>query len=193
MTESLVSPWQTLIETYSAPAPQSAPRSGGSSHSGGPVTPEWMVQGLVDRGIPQHIAEGFVPNADDESNFDPSINEIEPLVPGSRGGFGLFQWTGPRRKQLERFAETRGSSVGDADTQLDFLVWELNNTEKSAYNSMLKTGSSGEAASVIVNKFLRPAAKHRQRRSARYLKGVEVPAATPAADYSRLWLGLGDS
>ncbi len=47
----------------------------------------------------------FVMNFKDESGLDPGINEANPIVPGSRGGYGLYQLTGPRRKAYEAFAQ----------------------------------------------------------------------------------------
>ena len=126
---------------------------------------------LMQRGLPKHVADGFVMNFVDESNLNPGINEANPIVPGSRGGFGLSQWTGPRRKQLEAFAASRGVPVSDEDMQLDFLMQELGSTEVNAAKAIFGTDSSGEAAAAIVNKFLRPAEEHRARREARYLGG----------------------
>jgi hypothetical protein len=63
-----------------------------------------LIQGLMARGFPRHIAVGMVANMRAESGLNPGINEIAPLVPGSRGGFGLYQVTGPRRRQYEAFA-----------------------------------------------------------------------------------------
>ena len=37
----------------------------------------------------EHVADGFVMNFKDESGLNPGINEQNPIVPGSRGGFGL--------------------------------------------------------------------------------------------------------
>jgi len=67
-----------------------------------------------------------------ESRLDPGINEINPLVKGSRGGYGLLQWTGPRRRQFEAFAQQRGVNPSDWNTQLDFLSYELGTTESRA-------------------------------------------------------------
>jgi len=128
-----------------------------------------IYQGLVDRGLPEHVARGFVMNMRDESGLDSNINERDPLVEGSRGGFGLYQVTGPRRVAFEAFAESRGKGYGDKDTQLDFLMHEMATTEKHNAADIMRTSTAGEAASVIVNKFLRPSEEHRARRSARYL------------------------
>lgn len=147
--------------------------------------------GLVQRGLPPHVADAFVMNFQDESGLNPGINEIEPLVPGSRGGFGLAQWTGPRRRQLEAFAQQTGRPVSDVDTQLDFLMTELQGSEAGAARSILSAPDAGSAAAAIVNNFLRPAEEHRARRVAEYTGGgggvstnaagmIQAPAQAPS-------------
>ena len=140
--------------------------------------PASIKAGLVARGMPEHIADGFIMNFDDESNFDPGINEIAPLVPGSRGGFGLSQWTGPRRRALEAFAAERGVPVDDVDLQLDFLMSELQGPEKAAWEKISGAQNAGEAGAAIVNHFLRPAEEHRASREAEYL-GMGGAPVTP--------------
>lgn len=142
---------------------------------------DWFVDGLVARGMPQHVAEAFAWNARDESRMDPGINEIAPLVPGSRGGFGLMQWTGPRRRALEAFAAERGVDVADPDMQLDFLMTELQGPEAAAARAIFAAPDAQTAAAAIVNKFLRPAEEHRARREAAYLGGKVnySPSAAP--------------
>lgn len=132
---------------------------------------DWFIEGLVARGMPQHVAEAFAWNARDESRMDPGINEIAPLVPGSRGGFGLMQWTGPRRKALEAFAEERGVDVADPDLQLDFLMTELQGPEAGAAKAIYAAPDTKTAAVAIVNKFLRPAESNRVKRERDYLGG----------------------
>lgn len=135
----------------------------------------YFLNGLVKRGLPEHIAAGFVENFQDESGLNPAINEIAPLVPGSRGGFGLSQWTGPRRRALEAFAAQQGRSVSDPDLQMDFLVYELQGAEGAAWDKISATKTPGEAAAAVVNYYLRPAEEHRKRREAKYLGGVDMP------------------
>tara|TARA_R110001632_G_C11053261_1_gene384894 strand:- start:65 stop:436 length:372 start_codon:yes stop_codon:yes gene_type:complete len=119
--------------------------------------------------MPEHIAEGFVMNFRDESGFDSGINEENPLVEGSRGGFGLYQLTGPRRVEYESYAKERGVAADDMDAQLDFLMLELKGAEKSAAKKIYSTGTSGEAGAAVVNYFLRPAKKYRASRANKYL------------------------
>lgn len=130
--------------------------------------------GLIERGMPEHVADGFIMNFRDESGLNPSINEAKPLVPGSRGGFGLAQWTGPRRVALEQFAQQTGRDVGDPNVQMDFLMQELQGPEANAAKSIMSAQSSGDAAAAIAQNFLRPAQQHLDRRVARY----RSPAAT---------------
>lgn len=139
--------------------------------SGKPYNPKFsspeaastVYKGLVERGLPDHVAKAFVLNFQDESGLRSDIVESVPNVHGTRGK-GLYQLTGSRRDQFE---ELYGNDYS-VDNQLDFLVWELNNSEKSAGKAILNTDNVGDAAVAIVNKFLRPAAKHAKSRSNKY-------------------------
>lgn len=148
------------------------------------LAPDYVLNGLIQRGIPAHIAEGFVMNALDESGLNPGINEAAPIVPGSRGGYGLMQWTGPRRRELEAFAAQAGVPVHDADMQMDFLLRELHGSERSAWDAIQRAQTSGEAGAAIVNRFLRPAEAHRARREASYLGGASIPRSEAEQPYS---------
>lgn len=144
-------------------------------------------QGLIDRGLQPHIADAFILNFQDESGLNPGINEKNPIVPGSRGGFGLYQLTGPRRREYEAFASARGVNPADINTQLDFLAGELGlpvqgvenlpffGSEGKAARSILSAPDTATAAQAIVNNFLRPAPEHRQSRSAKYGRVATTP------------------
>ena len=147
-----------------------------------PLSVEGRIrEGLKARGMPEHVANGFIANFKDESNLNPGINEAAPTVPGSRGGFGLAQWTGPRRKALEAFAASTGRPVGDMNVQLDFLMQELSGSEAGAADAIMSTKDAPEAAAAIVNSFLRPAEENRSRREAAYL-GMDGGGAPSVAD-----------
>jgi len=140
-------------------------------------------EGLIARGLPEHVADAFVLNFQDESGLKTDINEAAPIVPGSRGGFGLSQWTGPRRVALEKFATERGTPTSDLDTQLDFLMYELEGPEAAAAEKILAAKDTPTAATAILNDFLRPAEEHRARREAKYL-GAGAPVQVASADPS---------
>lgn len=143
------------------------------------MTPEQFTAGLVARGMAPHVAQAFALNGQDESGLDPGINERNPIVAGSRGGFGLMQWTGPRRKALEGFAAQRGASVADPDVQMDFLMHELQGPEAAAARSIMGARDASSAAVAIARDFLRPAKSNLDRRVAKYAGGNAL--AGPAA------------
>lgn len=194
----MATPWDALIQRYTAQPAAPGGVSYGRAPRGG-VDEGYIVDGLVRRGMPRHVAEGFVMNFRDESNLNPGINEIAPVVPGSRGGFGLAQWTGPRRRSLEAYAAQKGADVADPDLQLDFLMYELEGPERAAARSIFAAGNAGEAGAAIVRDFLRPAPQHRDRRAQRYLSSGGYSATARSADparpksFNRLWLDLGAS
>ena len=138
----------------------------------------YIRAGLIERGMAPHIADGFVMNFKDESGLNPGINEVAPIVPGSRGGFGLAQWTGPRRVALEKFAAERGAAPSDANVQMDFLMTELQGPESSAASSIFAAPDAGSAAAAIATDFLRPAPEHLSRRVAEYTGGQMNPGAS---------------
>lgn len=136
----------------------------------------FVVAGLIDRGYPQHIAEGFAMNIKDESNYNPTA------VGDNGNAFGLVQWNGPRKRALETYAASVGADPADPDVQLDFIVHELETSESAAWSKIASTTTAGEAAAAIVNHYERPAEVHRSRREAAYLDGQSVgPAGAPVS------------
>ena len=123
-----------------------------------------VYKGLLDRGIPEHIAQGFMMNFQDESGFDIGAVEAVPNVHGTRGK-GLYQLTGDRRAAFE----ARYGNNYSVDNQLDFLMSELGGGESAAWKAIQGTRTAGEAGAAIVSNFLRPAEEHRASRSAAYL------------------------
>lgn len=136
---------------------------------------QYILQGLVKRGLPPHVAQAFVMNFKDESGLNPGINEAKPLVPGSRGGFGLYQLTGPRRVAYENFAAQRGVDPSDTDAQLDFLMVEGKGPEKAAFQKIMAAPDVGSAAAAITTDFLRPAPQHQASRVAKYTSMADGP------------------
>ena len=162
----------TSTSMATMPAPDIATARVAQAHGGASIPSgeraDYIRQGLIERGLPNHVADAFLMNFQDESGLNPGINEVSPLVPGSRGGYGLYQLTGPRRREYEAFAQQRGVPLDDIDAQLDFLMQEGSSTERGAFDRILVVPDTGTAAVEIVNSFLRPAKSHRESRAARY-------------------------
>ena len=159
-----------IREAY-APAPQRAapaaprsapPRRGGGYNpaAGGKVGPDQIYGYLLDRGVSPEHAVGMINNIQHESGFDAGINEKAPLVKGSRGGFGLFQHTGPRRRQLEAFAQQMGRPVSDWQTQLEFALQE-EDTQKYLSKQFR---SPAEASYAFTTEWERPQHKEQKGR-----------------------------
>jgi hypothetical protein len=123
---------------------------------------------MLERGMPEHVADAFLMNFKDESGFDPGINEIDPIVEGSRGGYGLYQTTGPRRRAYEEFAKLRGAALDDPEAQIDFMMFELGGPESRAAESIFAAPDTRSAAIAIARDFLRPSAENLSKRVAKY-------------------------
>lgn len=139
-----------------------------------------VYNGLIQRGMTPDLAAAFILNFKDESGLNPGINEIAPIVPGSRGGYGLYQLTGPRRRAYEAYASERGLPLDSVDAQLDFMMTELQGPEARAWERIQAAGNTGDAAAAIVTNFLRPAEEHRERREAKYRGTTYQPPQGPA-------------
>lgn len=73
-------------------------------------------------------------------------------------GYGLAQWTYWSRKQgLFQLCKGRGKSIGDLNTQLDFLYQELTTSYSQLLKILKTTSSVEEASNLVVTQFERPA------------------------------------
>ncbi|HMI09102.1 MAG TPA: phage tail tip lysozyme [Candidatus Saccharimonadales bacterium] len=75
-----------------------------------------------DRALSEEQAAGLMGNIRQEAGekFDPSATE------SGGGGYGIVQWTGPRRTNLEKAALAKGVAVSDLGFQLSYLYQESN-------------------------------------------------------------------
>lgn len=74
-------------------------------------------------------------------------------------GYGLAQWTyHTRKKAMLDFHKKAGKSIGDLNTQLEFLVHELTTNYSNSVWEVLKNATSVlEASNAVLMKFERPA------------------------------------
>tara|TARA_R110002167_G_scaffold258859_2_gene465379 strand:+ start:517 stop:1554 length:1038 start_codon:yes stop_codon:yes gene_type:complete len=92
---------------------------------------------------PGNCAAAFIGNFMHETTTDlkPNKNEDKPLIAGSKGGFGIAQWTGPRRTNLINFANSiPGASYASLEVQLAFVVDELEDPKAQrgrTYNKLI--------------------------------------------------------
>jgi hypothetical protein len=97
------------------------PKTGTWEQRGG-----WVVRRLEkDAGFTIEQAAGLVGNLGYESNEFRTLQEIKPLIPGSRGGAGWAQWTGPRRRNFEAWCAENALSPSSDKANYGFLLHEL--------------------------------------------------------------------
>ena len=111
--------------------------SGGSATPGGTVdgsdVPSKIYNYCVSQGCSCAAACGILGNAQQESNFDPT-------VVNSIGASGLFQWLADRCKTLKSEASASGVEWTDADFQIKFMWKEwsssyyVNGLKKQGYS-----------------------------------------------------------
>jgi hypothetical protein len=156
----------TAAAPASAPRPTAAavatrPRRVGGAGSGGgnfeSKAPKVIAALSRDLGLTTSQAAGVVGQLAHESAGLQAINERDPMVKGSRGGFGWAQWTGPRRRQFEAWSRKNGLDPGSDDANYGFLVHELTQTpESKAVAAVKRAPDARSAGRVFTDTFLRP-------------------------------------
>lgn len=103
--------------------------SGGGGGCGG--TPEENKQQiwsfLKSKGLTDEAAAGIMGNAQQESGFNQKATN--PI-----GCRGFVQWCGSRNTGLDSFAAGKGTSWDCLGTQLEYMWYEMTETENASYN-----------------------------------------------------------
>lgn len=88
-----------------------------------------------------------------------TISRSEFLSPmGKQYGYGLAQWTSPNRKAgLYDLCKSKGVSIGDLDTQIEWLITELKTSYKQVYSVLTSTNNIRTASDIVLTKFEVPA------------------------------------
>lgn len=93
---------------------------------------------LVKQGFSVNQAYGIVGNLQVES-FD----DIRPWAQDGTGAYGIAQWQGSRLEDLKQFARDNQSDYTAFETQLAFLVYELQHKEKGNWQKVLQSSVNG--------------------------------------------------
>lgn len=131
-------------------------------------SPHYIIDRLVKGGLTNIAAIGIVANLQAESNLDPAIKQR-----GGGPGRGLAQWEkGGRfdtdRINLVKFAEDRGTSWTDLDTQIDFILKEMRvHPEYKKVKAMINNADSVDDATMIfLRKYEKAGTPHTDKRLA---------------------------
>lgn len=84
------------------------------------------------KGLTDNQVFAIMGNIQQESNFDSTA------LNSSSGAFGIFQWLGSRKDSLQKYANKKGTSSSDLNTQLEFAWDEMNGSEKATLNALNK-------------------------------------------------------
>jgi hypothetical protein len=144
------------------------------------LAPQTVQRLSNDLNISPQVATGIVGQLGYESAGLQSINEMKPTVPGSRGGYGWAQWTGPRRRQFESWAQQNKMDVADPEANYQFLVYELTQTpEKGVLNKLQGVQDPVQAGKIFTDSYLRPGVPAYDKRASWVEKTINalVPAA----------------
>lgn len=99
-------------------------------------------------------------NGGHESDGFTDLQEDRPTVKGSRGGYGWFQWTGPRRRAYEAWCKKRGLDPASDKANTDFLIHELKGPEKRTIEAVRKARGLEAKTVAFEAAFERAGIKH---------------------------------
>lgn len=132
-----------------------------------------------DKGIPENTIAGMLANMYAESSLNSrnlqntyesklGYNDMSYTSAVDNGkysnfasdsaGYGLVQWTyGSLKQALLNYAKQKGTSIGDRDMQLEFLVKQLKESYPSTWAKMLQASTPEEASTIMLTEFEKPA------------------------------------
>lgn len=109
-------------------------------------------------GLTDYQAAAIAGNLDHETGSFKFMQELNPMVEGSRGGYGFAQWTGQRRKAFEAWAKENDLDPSSYDANLGFLVHEFQTDKyfQKILGRLEKTKNVDEATKVFSDGYLKP-------------------------------------
>ncbi|SFL30950.1 phage tail tip lysozyme [Methylobacterium pseudosasicola] len=111
---------------------------------------------MRDLGLTDLQAAGLLGNLGHESGGFLRLQEVAPVVAGSRGGWGLAQWTGPRRVSMEAWCRAHGLDPASLEVQYRYLCVELRTTEAVALTALRQAPTLEAATETVCRLFERP-------------------------------------
>lgn len=120
--------------------------------AGGTERAKYAYQYFISQGFTPEQAAGIVGNLQAESGAN--LDSLYNSAGGGTGARGIAQWRGARTQAfVNRYGTT--PDLATLDQQLDFIMYEFNTTEKSAYNAVKGSTTAAEAATAFDSLFER--------------------------------------
>jgi len=129
---------------------------------------------MTDLGLTRLHVGGIFGNLAVESGQFTQLQEVNPTVKGSRGGWGWPQWTGPRRRQFEAWAKANGLKLDDPEGFYRYMVLELQGSEKAALAKLKRTKTLDTATTAFMLGYERPGIPHEDKRKKYALEALQV-------------------
>ena len=117
--------------------------------------PRIVFDRLRAGGLPPQAAAALVGNIGMESSFNTGARNAGDGRDGS-DSIGLAQWNSSRAQALKQFAASQGRDWQDPAIQADFIVQELNSTERRAKEALMSAQDPQSAGAAAIGYF-RPA------------------------------------
>lgn len=103
---------------------------------------------VEEKGYTPEMAKGIIGNLIQESG-----DTLSPTRQGKDGSIGIAQWKDSRRTNLMK---VRPDDYNTLRGQLEFIDWELKNTEKKAYDKLMQSQTVEDATLNFSNYYERP-------------------------------------
>ena len=91
------------------------------ARGGAQLSPETAMSKLQSLGFNEAQSKALVGNMVQESSLRPANTNTK------EGSYGLMQWRGERFNQLQQFAQQKGTTWRDPNTQLEYIKHEMTN------------------------------------------------------------------
>src|ERR1044072_3914610 len=111
---------------------------------------------MADLQITRIQACGIFGNIGTETGGLMLLQEINPVVKGSKGGYGWSQWTGVRRRKYETWCKNNYLEPASDEANYRYLVKETKDDELASLNGLKKTTTLEAATETWMLLNLRP-------------------------------------
>ncbi|SEB43360.1 hypothetical protein SAMN05216452_1187 [Nitratireductor aquibiodomus] len=128
------------------------------------LAPKIVSDLMRDLQITKEQAAGIVGNLGGETGGFKHMQELNPLVKGSRGGLGWAQWTGPRRREFEAYAAKMGLPADSYAANYGNLLRELKGPEGAALAHLREQTTVEGSTLSFLDKFERAGIRHEKGR-----------------------------
>ena len=139
-----------------------------------PIAAKYMSKLMDDFGMAPEDAAAVMGNFLYETNGFKWFQELNPTVPGSRGGWGWAQWTGPRRRAMEAYARRNNLDLDDHETNYKWLWNELQGPEKRAVPAVKAAPTLEQKVIAFERTFERAGVKRYDKRLAWAERALEA-------------------